>query len=568
MEKKNETHGLLECIFALSRNADDFDMSDFMEGEAEDAAGSPDEPCPAYSMKRVTGFFDCDPWEARILASIVIFGFEGDEFTARNLKKRLELPLRDLERLDRFLNGLVRKGWISIDRPGENSMTRRYETNGRLVDAVIQGKKAALKNKRDKSFDAYLHGINQLIRENARMKSPLNVLEARIRKVHRRSRHLPFVKWIDGMGLSMVEVGYVCHVLARLMEGEDDIDANDVMNMTHAGAPVGRYRFRQSLLSGRLPMVAEGLVKVDLRFNGRLVELNATEKLVERMEGAEKKPQGVRTELKTLERVGPGDVVRKKLFFEGRLQKSLDEFGRLMEEERLRQVLDRLESKGMNRGIVALFHGGPGTGKTESVMQMAAESGREVLRVNLSEIRNKYVGDSEKAVKAVFAEYRAFAGSAERMPILLFNEADGVLGRRIRVSTSVDQMNNTMQNILLEELERFNGLLVATTNLATNMDPAFERRFTFKFAFENGGAELRERLWQTHFPEMEASVLKQLAGRYELSPAQIANLAKRHEIQGLLTGAAGSGLEHFMALAEEETLKGGADTRTIGFRTR
>jgi hypothetical protein len=568
MGKKNETPGLLECIFALSRNTDDGDLSDFMDGEEEESAGNPDEPSPTCSMKRVTGFFDCDPWEARILASIVMFGFEGDEFTARNLKKRLELPFRDLERLDRFLNGLLRKGWIRIDRPGENSMTRRYETNGKLVDAVIQEKKGALRRKKDRSFDAYLHSVTQLIRENAGMKSPLSVLEARIRRVHRRSRHLSFVKWVDGMGLSMVEVGYVCHVLARLLEGEDDIDANDVMNMTHAGAPVDRYRFRQSLLSGRLPMVAEGLIKVDLRFNGRLVELNATEKLVERMEGTEKKPQAGRTELKTLERVGPGEVVRKTLFFEGRLQKSLEEFGRLMEEDRLRQVLDRLESKGMNRGIVALFHGGAGTGKTESVMQVAAASGREVLRVNLSEIRNKYVGESEKAVKAIFAEYKSFAGSAERMPILLFNEADGVLGRRIRVSTSVDQMNNTMQNILLEELERFNGLLVATTNLATNMDPAFERRFTFKFAFENGGAELRERLWQTHFPELEASALRQLARSYELSPAQIANLAKRHEIQGLLTGEAGSDLEHFMALAEEETLKGGADTRTIGFKTR
>jgi SpoVK/Ycf46/Vps4 family AAA+-type ATPase len=340
------------------------------------------------------------------------------------------------------------------------------------------------------------------------------------------------------------------------------------MNMTHAGAPIERYRFRQTLLSGRLPMIAEGLLKMDLRFNGRLLELNATEKLIGRIEGSDKKPVKSGSDLKTLECVTPGEVVRKRLLFEGRLQKSLEEFGNLMEEERLHMVLDRLGSKGMNKGIVALFHGGPGTGKTESVMQMAAATGREVLRVNLSEIRNKYVGETEKAVKRIFEEYRSHAKSAALMPVLLFNEADGVLGRRIRVSTSVDQMNNTMQNILLEELERFSGVLVATTNLATNLDPAFERRFTFKFAFENGGADLRERLWKVHFPGLDDVTLRRLAGNYDLSPAQIANLAKRHEIRGLVTGEERNDLEHFMELAEEENLKGASDARTIGFRTR
>ncbi len=558
----------MECVNALHQKKAEWDMPDLLDDEREEGSYSPEVPCPSYSLKRVTGFFECDPWEARILAFVVMAGFEGEEFTARNLKKRLELPLCDLERIDRFLNRLLRKGWIRIDRPGENSMTRRYETNGKLVDAVIQERKSALKGKRDRSFDAYLHDVVQLVQENAGMRSPIGILESRIRRVHQRSRHLPFVKWLDGMKLSMLEVGYVCHVLIRLLEGEDDIDANDVMNMTHAGSRLERYRFRQALISGRLPMVAEGLIKVDLRFNGRLVEMNATEKLVEQAEGPASKTEAVRSELKSLERVTPGEVVRKRLHFNGSLQQSLDEFARLLQEDRLREVLERLESKGMNSGVVALFHGGAGTGKTESVMQMAAETGREVLRVNLGEVRNKYVGESEKAVKNIFAEYRAQADTAERKPILLFNEADGVLGRRIRVTTSVDQMNNTMQNILLEEMERFQGLLVATTNLATNLDPAFERRFTFKFAFEKGDAELRGLLWQEHFPDLDAAAVRQLAGSYELSPAQIANLAKRHEISMLLSGQARTDLEHFMGLAEEESIKGATDSRAIGFRMR
>lgn len=568
MATNTETYSLLECINAVNMSTEDVDLSDMLEESTEESIGSRHEPGLLYSMERITGFFGCDPWEARLLAFVVMSGFEGDEFSAKKMRKELELPLRDLDRIDRFLTGLMKKGWIRIERGGDNSMTRRYETEGKLVEAVVKEKKGGLRRKRDRSFDGYLYHIGQLIRENASLKSSVPALESRIRRVHNRSRHLPFVQWLDGMNLSMLEVGFVCFVAGRLMEGEDDIDANDIMNMTHAGGPIERYRFRQAILSGKLPMISEGLLKMDLRFNGRLLELNATEKLICHMEGGDRKSVKSGSDHKTLECVAPGDVVRKKLLFEGRLQKSLEEFGNLLQEERLHAVLDRLGSKGMNQGIVALFHGGPGTGKTESVMQMAAESGREVLRVNLGEIRNKYVGESEKAVKRIFEEYRSHAKSAKRMPILLFNEADGVLGRRIRVSTSVDQMNNTMQNILLEELERFNGVLVATTNLATNLDPAFERRFTFKFAFENGGADLRERLWKEHFPTLEDATLGRLAATYDLSPAQIANLAKRHEIRGLVTGEERSDLEHFMELAEDESLKGSSDARAIGFRTR
>ena len=567
MATNTDTYSLMECINAVNGNADDIDLSELMDGGREAPDCDAGEPGFLYSLNRITEFFGCDTWEARLMAFVVMSGFEDDEFSARTVKKKLELPLRDLDRIDRFLTGLLRKGWIRIDRAGDNSMSRRYETEGKLVDAVVKERKGVLRRRRDRTFDGYLYHVGQVVRENAGLKSPIPVLEARIRKVHNRSRHLSFVKWLDGMNLSMLEVGFVCFVLGRLMEGEDDIDANDVMNMTHAGEPIERYRFRQTLLSGRLPMVAEGLLKMDLRFNGRLLELNATEKLIGRIEGGDRKPVKSVCDLKSLERVSPGEVIRKRLLFEGRLQKSLEEFGSLMQEERLGKVIERLGSKGMNKGIVALFHGGPGTGKTESVLQMAAESGREILRVNLGEIRNKYVGESEKAIRRIFEEYRSYSAGAALQPILLFNEADGVLGRRIRVNNSVDQMNNTMQNILLEELEAFEGILVATTNLAVNLDPAFERRFVFKLRFENGGAELRKSLWGGHFPGLEEEALRRLAERFDLSPAQIANVAKRHEIRGLLSGESKTDLEHLAELAEEEKWKGASESRVIGFKT-
>ena len=570
--KKPPTPSLLECIYAISQRTEDVDMDfdDFIdEGEGKKPGKREELQDTADCFGRVKSFFGCDEWEARVLSVVVMSGFESEEFSAKGLKKKLDLPVKELPRLDRFLNTMVAKGWIGIERGAENFMSRRYVACAMLVDAVVRERKSALKRKRMEKLDAYLYDIGQVLKENVGLKADVRSLESRIGRVHRKGRHLSFVQWLDGLGLGMLEVAFVCHVVSRFMEGEDDIDANNILNMTHAGAPIERLRFRKELASGSMPVAREGVLKVDLLCNGRLLELNVTDRLLGRLEDQSDLGKTVarKVELKKLERVDPKDVVRKTLRFEGVLERSIGEFAALLEKERLDEVMERLGSKGMNRGIVALFHGGPGTGKTESVLQMSASTGREILRVNLSEIRNKYVGESEKSIRRIFEEYRSYSAGADLQPILLFNEADAVLGRRIRVNTSVDQMNNTMQNILLEELEAFDGILVATTNLALNLDPAFERRFVFKLRFENGGVDLRKSLWSGHFPDLEEETLRRLAERFDLSPAQIANVAKRHEIRGLLSGESGTDLEHLAELAEEEKLKGASEPRVIGFRT-
>ena len=119
------------------------------------------------------------------------------------------------------------------------------------------------------------------------------------------------------------------------------------------------------------------------------------------------------------------------------------------------------------------------------------------------------------------------------MPILLFNEADALLSRRMAVKDSVDQMNNTMQNILLEELERFEGVFLATTNLLHNLDDAFSRRFLFKLEFRPPDPWARALIWRDKMPTLSAELCSRLAG-YELTGAQIENVARRSLLEAAL----------------------------------
>jgi SpoVK/Ycf46/Vps4 family AAA+-type ATPase len=109
----------------------------------------------------------------------------------------------------------------------------------------------------------------------------------------------------------------------------------------------------------------------------------------------------------------------------------------------------------------------------------------------------------------------------------LLNEADAILGTRIRINSSIDQTMNNIQNILLQELEDFEGILMATTNLTENLDPAFDRRFIMKFKFELPNVETRYKIIQKQFPELSEEFCQLFANEYILSGAQIQNIRRR-----------------------------------------
>jgi hypothetical protein len=220
----------------------------------------------------------------------------------------------------------------------------------------------------------------------------------------------------------------------------------------------------------------------------------------------------------------------------------------LLRDEQLGQVQQRFQQAGLGKGVVVLLYGEPGTGKTETVYSIAARTQRNVLLVDIANIKDKYVGESEKHLKMLFEEYRKAAAHFERTPILLFNESDALISKRIEVVSSVDQMNNSMQNILLQELETFEGILFATSNLNVNLDKAFERRFPYKIHFRK--------------PDVDPQAVATLAGGFELTGGQIDNIVRKYLLHNILNDTAPD-LGQIEQMCSEESLHGA--TSRIGF---
>jgi SpoVK/Ycf46/Vps4 family AAA+-type ATPase len=172
-----------------------------------------------------------------------------------------------------------------------------------------------------------------------------------------------------------------------------------------------------------------------------------------------------------------------------------------------KEVVARLHAWGIKdkkAGIDAriIFYGPPGTGKTLTAHSLSRSLKRQVLSFDCSKILSMYVGESEKNVRKIFDTYTDLTLQTKTEPILLLNEADQFLASRSAgVGSSADQMHNQMQNIFLEQIEKFQGILIATTNLLENIDAAFSRRFNYKIEFKKPDKEQRLALWNMMLPK-------------------------------------------------------------------
>ena len=195
-----------------------------------------------------------------------------------------------------------------------------------------------------------------------------------------------------------------------------------------------------------------------------------------------------------------------------------------------KEVTARLVKWGIRkkrRGVDArmIFYGPPGTGKTMTAYSLARSLKRQVLSFDCSKILSMYVGESEKNVRKIFDTFKELTEKTKTEPILLLNEADQFLGARSSGSGgSAEQMHNQMQNIFLEQIEGFRGILIATTNLLENIDNAFSRRFNHKIEFKRPDRRQRSLLWEKMLPKNapyeEGFDLQKLA-EYDLTGGQI-----------------------------------------------
>lgn len=264
--------------------------------------------------------------------------------------------------------------------------------------------------------------------------------------------------------------------------------------------------------------------------------------------------------------ISSDSLTEKHLIYNAAEAKQVAELESILSENRFGDIQARLKESGMRTGFCCLFYGSPGTGKTETVYQLARHTGRSILQVDVAKIKSCWVGESEKNIRELFSRYRRLCDNMKLVPILLFNEADAVLGiRQEGASKAVDKMENSLQNIILQEMENLNGIMIATTNLTNNLDKAFERRFLYKVRFEKPTSEARAKIWQSMLPGLAGPDAEMLANRFDLSGGEIENIARKQSVRAIITGNPAIDIPEIIESCCNERISNKTVSSKIGF---
>jgi len=229
----------------------------------------------------------------------------------------------------------------------------------------------------------------------------------------------------------------------------------------------------------------------------------------------------------------------------------------------------RFKEIGVQSNFVSLLMGPPGVGKSQWITQLGRESGRNIYNVDLGKVKDAYVGESEKNILSIFQYYnqqvervvnRGGDKDGNRIPILVINECEVLMNNRTMFErkTSVENMLQSIVNLLLLKLEELKGIVIMTTNTDNphNIDPAFSRRINYKFLIPKPSAQVRGRIIHSvlgeWFSENDCSVLGE---KYDLTGGLVKNIHQKVVSHYVLQGS----------IPSIETLHGWCDNESKGF---
>ena len=410
--------------------------------------------------------------------------------------------------------------------------------------------------------------FDELFTKCRRRKIDKQVLRKKLRALVSKNEKLDFVKAMASFDVDTDDVDFPLFILfctLFVINGDDDIRYHDLEFLYEEGEAAWRWAKR-------------GLSQGDhLFFVEKFIEYTNDDGFVDResfkITDDAKKQLFSELNLSSMRGSRPKggmisfeDIKPKQLFYNSKESKQVGELATLLDEEHYQSIRNRLKETNFRSGFACLFYGAPGTGKTETVLQIAKKTGRDLIQVNVSEIKSMWVGESEKNIKGIFDDYKQKVKQSAKAPILLFNEADAIIGKRqVGAERAVEKMENSIQNIILQEIEQLDGILIATTNLAENMDKAFERRFLYKIKFERPNLDCRSKIWQSMIPALNGTDVGYLAGKYDFSGGEIENIARHYIIQSILHGKPENTVKSLTEFCESERLGGSYSKRKVGF---
>ena len=479
--------------------------------------------------------------EALLFALVFSFQITDTTCDFRNLSSYLRITAFQAFEFSSEIKELVRKKLCFDDVQSRGRYNRRSSNSEYLVNKLVFN--AILENQPFPAKELYfvptslewLEQMYDFIEEELEYLEPSKVAKAYEERLNMEVAG-GLNDFIRQLGEDHHQSLLMIYAIWKALVGETFFSLDNFFTNLRKSSLIA-YRERKKILNGTHPFIRKELFATQPGHFGNDIEVGITDELKEQL-----KPFGLEfiVEIDKKEKkitLNPDEIKVKTMHYNEDEARQKQTLADLLKPDNLQNLQGRMKERGLPSGVSALFFGSPGTGKTESVLQLAKNTGRAIVQVDISASKSMWFGQSEKLVKQIFTDYKAICEKATHTPILFINEADALLSKRKSTDSNVGQTENAIQNILLEEMEKLEGILIATTNLELNLDSAFDRRFLFKVRFEKPDFLQRQKIWADKLPQYEEELLISLATQFDLSGGQIDNIVRKTEIDYILKGA-------------------------------
>lgn len=480
----------------------------------------------------VSDFFGVDYKTAAVFSVIICDQLSGDSDSITSIMKSLGFKPLDFIATTNTLKAWKVKGLLRLRVVRGNKPTNDYQFINEVVDGVIYNDKSKLSHHIPTNQNEAFLVIKQFISKSLYSVEKEILAETILNYVSLFREFELIQEILTATDLTDEEKAILFYIISYHQFGIQEFDLDLILDYFDDDSSLS-FRFKQRVVAEKSSLFSKEYLAFDvpefLNFSIIIPGERIKKHIVVHDNGFDKKSFTTKYSIQ----IKPEEIDDIPLFFNEATKTAIEKVVDLTS-SKFKSVTDKFTSSGMKAGLSMLFYGLPGTGKTELVKQLAKKNNRVLLLVDIASIKSKWVGESERNIKRVFYEYKMALKFYENEPILFFNECDALIGKRNHVANAVDQMNNSMQNIVLQELEDFQGIFIATTNLIENIDKAFDRRILYKLLFDQPEETTRLAILKAQFPTIDLDILAEISERYELSGGQIQNIKKKFMVDEIL----------------------------------
>ena len=487
----------------------------------------------------ISEYLKINKTQAFIYAVVFAKNYEGETVDFSDLIKYFKCSSVKLLYLSNDFDYLTEKGYFNLIKSTYKGKLDRsnnqYYVNETVTEALINSNPLPSLNKNE--FDDIIKLLNHIY-EIGKEKEDNQLDYSRFGKklfvAIKSNLKYPLINWLNNQELTIYEKYIFLHLLWKKLNGTEKEDLDDIMEIIYSYQPQ-KIKEVQKIINEIHPLIKLNLIEINKSRFLEDTEISLSDKAIRIIK--EHKIEIYTSKIKKDYILEPESISEKKLFYNKSEKEQILMLNHILDEKDFNEIKQRMKNKNLPSGVTILFFGAPGTGKTETVFQTAKKTGRKIMQVDISNTKSMWFGESEKKIKKVFTEYYELMKENDRVPVLLFNEADAIISKRKNNFTgNTDQTENTIQNIILQELEKFEGIFIATTNLAENFDSAFERRFLYKIKFNKPGAEVKLKIWKSKITVLKNEQYKLLSSNYDFSGGQIDNIVRKINMFEVIKG--------------------------------